>query len=322
MSGTESLQGLAAEVGPRLKLRWLTDPPPDPVPLRPDKPGSRGHNLVGSLNCIHPNRIQVVGHAELVYLADIGAAAFGETLQRLFDGAPAAIVFSDGIQPEACFFDWAARQGTPLLGTSLGDEDLIDRLQFYLTSALAERVTLHGVFLEVLGMGVLLDGEAAIGKSELALELITRGHRLVADDAPEFARTTPGTLDGSCPALLRDFLEVRGLGVLNIRAMFGETAVRQRKNLNLIVKLRMLNAAELQQIDRLGGSLSAHNVLGVAVPEITMPVAPGRNLAILVEAAVRQQILRERGYEAGVDFAERQARAIGAQAGLPGTAAP
>jgi HPr kinase/phosphorylase len=150
-----------------------------------------------------------------------------------------------------------------------------------------------------------------VGKSELALDLITRGHRLIADDAPRFARTAPEVLEGTCPEPLRDFLEVRGLGILNIRAMFGEGAVVHRKTLNLIIDLKPLDQSELSRIDRLTGSLSASTILGVTVPRITMPVAPGRNLGVIVEAAVRHQILRIRGYDAGVDFIDRQARAIG-----------
>jgi len=310
MSPADTLQGLVERVGAALKLRWLSTPPEGLRPLRSDDPGSAKQSLVGSLNCIHPNRLQVVGHPELVYLADLGPTAHDETLRKLFAGRPAAVIFSDDIDPEPLVLELAERSGTPILCSPLGDEDIIGRLRYFLTHALAESTTLHGVFMEVLGMGVLLVGDPAIGKSELALDLISRGHRLVADDAPQFARVAPDTLDGTCPPLLRDFLEVRGLGVLNIRAMFGESAVAQSRHLNLVINLRAMTAAELASIDRLAGSLSARSILGVTVAEVTMPVAPGRNLAILVEAAVRHQILRVRGYDAGVDFIERQARAM------------
>ena len=176
---------------------------------------------------------------------------------------------------------------------------------------------MHGVFIEVLGMGVLLIGDPAIGKSELALDLISRGHRLIADDAPRFARIAPDVLEGSCPEPLRDFLEVRGLGILNIRAMFGEGAVMPSRVLNLIIDLKPLVPSELERIDRLSGSLSASTILCVTVPCITMPVAPGRNMGVIVEAAVRHQILRIRGYDAGVDFVDRQARAIGSDRRQP-----
>ena len=306
----DSLQSLIRHTAPRSRLRWLTPEPKDTLPLRGHDPDLAKQSLIGSLNCIHPNRLQVIGHAELVYLAGLGETARTETLAKLFSEHPAAVIFSDAIEPDRVFRDHARRTGIPLLGTPVSDEELINQLRYYLTHALAESTTLHGVFIEVLGMGLLLVGEPAVGKSELALDLISRGHRLIADDAPLFARVAPEQIEGRCPEPLRDFLEVRGLGILNIRAMFGEGAVTWRKTLNLIIDLKPLNQSVLEHIDRLSGSLSVTNVLGVTVPRFTMPVAPGRNLAILVEAAVRHQILRIRGYDAGVDFIDRQARAI------------
>lgn len=331
MTPVHSLQGLLEQLGPRLDLRWLTPSPTGPVPLLGPRPGAAvgvqphlrtthaAQTLVGSLNCIHPNRLQVLGTAEIAHLADLGPAAWQDTVERLFAARPAAVIFADGATPDATFLTLAKRHGIALLGTPVRDEEVVDRLQYFLTHAMAEREVVHGVFLAVLGMGVLLIGDAGVGKSELALEMIVRGHRLIADDAPEFARIAPEILEGTCPALLRDFLEVRGLGVLNIRAMFGETAVQQRETLNLVINMRSFDNDALARIDRLRGSLSAHTVLGVAVPEITLPVAPGRNLAILVETAVRNQVLRVRGYDAGVDLMDRQARAIEADAASKAT---
>lgn len=306
----DSLQSLFVQIGPQLKLRWLTAEPESPRPLRGDDPGQSQQSLIGSLNCIHPNRLQVIGHPERVYLAALGSTAFAETIDKLFADAPAAVIFSDDIHPDGAIYDLARQTRTPLLGSALGDQELINHLRYFLTHALAERKTLHGVFIEVLGMGVLLVGDPAVGKSELALELISRGHRIIADDAPRFARIAPEVLEGTCPETLRDFLEVRGLGILNIRAMFGEGAVLRNKTLNLIIDLQPLGQQQLDAMDRLTGSLTAATIMGVAIPKIVMPVAPGRNLAILVEAAVRHQILRIRGYDAGVDFIDRQARAI------------
>lgn len=317
MKQVQTLQDLVERIGPRLKLRWLTGCPVAAQPLRGAAAAIAGQSLVGSLNCIHPNRLQVIGQPELLYLAALGKSAYEETVERIFAGRPTAVIFAEDIEPAACFREWSARTATPILASPLSDGEIVSHLQYFLTYVLAERVTIHGVFMEVLGMGVLLTGDPAIGKSELALDLINRGQRLVADDAPEFAYIAPETLQGSCPPLLRDFLEVRGLGILNIRAMFGESAVRQSKNLNLIVDLKSLDEQELAGIDRLSGTASARTILGVAVPEVTMPVAPGRNLAILVEAAVRHQILRIRGYDAGVDFVERQSRAVEEAAPLP-----
>jgi len=174
------------------------------------------------------------------------------------------------------------------------------------TPITVERLTLHGVFMEVMGAGVLLSGSSGVGKSELALELITRGHRLIADDAPIFSRMDPNSLVGNCPDLLRDFLEVRGLGLLNIRAMFGDSSIKEARFLQLIVHLEHMDEMELKEIDRLYGSHQIRTFLEVEIPQITIPIAPGRNLAVLVEAAVRDHLLRRNGYNAALDFIERQ----------------
>jgi HPr kinase/phosphorylase len=170
-----------------------------------------------------------------------------------------------------------------------------------------ERLTVHGVYMEVLGLGVLLTGESGIGKSELALDLINRGHTLIADDAPAFHKSTNDAIIGTCPDVLQDFLEVRGIGILNIRAMFGDTAIRDSKRLRLIVRLIAYKDEELLKMDRLHGIHKLHNILGVDIPEVTVPVAPGRNLDILVEAAVRNEILKRNGYNASEEFLKHQA---------------
>jgi len=305
-----TVQDLVERLGKRLQLRWLTGDAGRDNPIEGDFPGAGEQALVGPLNCIHPNRIQVLGHAERTYLGDLGEVAYRETVEKLFDGRPAAVLFADGIDVARSFFDNARHNQTPLLASPAEHSLLVSNLLYFLTNALAERTTLHGVFMEVLGMGVLLTGDSAVGKSELALALISRNHRLIADDAPEFAQLAPDILNGNCPPLLRDFLEVRGLGILNVRAMFGDSAVRRKKDLHLIINLKKMSDQELSHIDRLEGSHSVRSIQGVKVPELTLPVAPGRNLAILVEAAVRHHALRLRGYDAGIDFAERQARMI------------
>ncbi len=165
---------------------------------------------------------------------------------------------------------------------------------------------LHGVFLDILGLGVLITGESGIGKSELALELLSRGHKLVADDAPEFERTADHQLLGRAPALLKNFLEVRGLGILDARAMFGARAIRRKKLLELVIRLAHPAADGLPHHDRLSGSRSEQAVLGVTIPQITLPVMPGHNLAVLVEAACRDHKLRRRGYSAAQAFERRQ----------------
>jgi HPr kinase/phosphorylase len=165
--------------------------------------------------------------------------------------------------------------------------------------------TLHGVFLEVSGVGLLLRGDASIGKSELALELISRGHRLIADDAPLFSMPSAGTIHGSCSSVLQDFLEVRGLGVLNIRAMFGDSAIMMRKTLDLVITLTPYNKIPPNDNHRLTGIASKQELLGIPIPKITLPIAPGRNLAVLVEAAALKHLLQINGYNAAVELQSR-----------------
>jgi HPr kinase/phosphorylase len=174
---------------------------------------------------------------------------------------------------------------------------------------LGEVVTLHGVMLDVLEVGVLITGDSSIGKSELALELVSRGHGLVADDVVELQQIAPDTIQSRCPPMLRDFLEVRGLGVLNIRSIFGETAVRPRKALRLIVQLEPFEQG-LEPKDRLATRAGTQDILGVEIPSVTLAVAPGRNLAVLVEAAVRNHILITRGINSTEDFIRRQEEAM------------
>ncbi|MCW5589171.1 MAG: hypothetical protein KIT27_05855 [Legionellales bacterium] len=168
------------------------------------------------------------------------------------------------------------------------------------------QLTLHGVFMDVLGLGILLTGESGIGKSELALGLLNRGHRMIADDAVIFTQQPTLELVGTCPPLLQDFLEVRGLGILNIRVMFGDTAIKDKKQLQLIIKIARFAQEQLHNIDRLYGIYCQQPLLDTVIPEITLPVAPGRNLAVLVECAVRNEVLKMTGYDAAEEFIQRQ----------------
>lgn len=271
-----------------------------------------GMALVGHLNFVHPNRVQVIGANEKAYLYDhITSAARKEALAEIFGSPSSAIVIvaNDETIPDD-MLEAANTAAMPLFRSSLPSPRVIHDLQFYLARALAEREVLHGVFMEVMGLGVFLTGESGIGKSELALELLSRGHRLIADDACEFFRLGPDALQGRCPDMLCDFLEVRGLGILNIRAMFGETAVRREKTLHLIVRLKDYAPDAQAGIDRLQAEQKTRSILGIEVAEVALFVAPGRNLAVLVEVATRGHILRRRGINALEDFMRRQSLAM------------
>lgn len=271
--------------------------------------------LIGHLNFIHPNRVQVLGCAEMDYLRGLSAPALADAIRNLFSTELAAIMVANGEAVPAILLDAAETSQTPLFTSPLAGPVLMAHLGHHLTQELAETDSVHGVFLEVLGLGVLLKGDAGVGKSELALELITRGHRLVADDVVELRHVAPETLEGSCPALIRDFLEVRGLGILNIRYLFGETAVKLQKNLKLIVEL--VHPKEIGELglNRLDMVASTESLLGVAIPKVRVPVAAGRNLAVLVEVAVRNHILKSRGFNPVEQFIRRQQAAIDGEDG-------
>lgn len=304
------IQHLYDALHERLQLRWLAGKQGAQRPLikAGDRPSTR--TIAGPLNFIHPNRVQVAGPAELAYLDSLSADARSQAIHDLFAAEPAAVMLVESAPAPDDLIKAADANRVALLQSPRTDSQVLDNLQYYGSVALAEKTTIHGVFMEVLGMGVLLVGDAAVGKSELALELVSRGNRLVADDAPEFTRIAPDIINGTCPPLLREFLEVRGLGILNIRAMFGDSAIKRSKYLRLIVQLKRLTHQELAELDRLAGAYTTRNVLDVPIPEVTVPVAPGRNLAILVEAAVRNHLLKLQGYDASASFIERQQQAI------------
>jgi len=184
------------------------------------------------------------------------------------------------------------------------------KAQNFPSNETAEKTVIHGVFLDVHGLGVLLTGDSGVGKSELALELITRSHCLIADDSIEFSQQGLDSVCGTCPDALRDFLEVRGLGILDIRAMYGDGVIKSSKDLHLIVHLERMASEKIQQVNRLEGCYGKKQMLDTEIPVVTLPVASGRNLAVLVEAAVRDHILLRKGYNASDAFIARQQKMI------------
>ena len=285
----------------KLGLAWIGGKPGGTARLRRDS--SDRAALVGHLNLIHPNRIQVFGGHEIAHLAAFEEAELFQTLGNLFAAQPAAIVVADGSPTDVRILKAAEASGTAVFATDMPSAQVIDRLRHYLGKALADSTELHGVCMDVLGLGVLITGDSGVGKSELALELISRGHGLVADDVVAVSRIAETTLECRCPPVLKDFLEVRGLGVLNIRTIFGETAVRPKMNARLIVHLERPGASESE---RLPLHELSESILGVTVRKVVIPVAAGRNIAVLLEAAVRNYILELRGINSTAEFMQRQ----------------
>ena len=273
-----------------------------------------GSDIVGHLNIIHPDRLQVVGAAEQKWALRTRAQRRQSVFEDLCQAAPPAIIVADNLPVLDELREACEKTGTPLFASPKSCSAVIDQLRHYLARKLADTTSLHGVFMDVLGMGVMITGDSGSGKSELALELISRGHGLVADDAVELTRVAPDVIEGRCPNLLRDFLEVRGLGLLNIRTIFGETASRRKMRLKLIVHLHRQQPGV--DTPRLPFEAQTQEILGVNIRKVNIPVAAGRNLAVLLEAAVRNTILQFRGIDSLQEFIARQQEEILSQEAL------
>ncbi|HET9033350.1 MAG TPA: HPr(Ser) kinase/phosphatase [Dokdonella sp.] len=298
-------------VGERMQLRWVAGLRGESRAIEPGDKKSRRPSQIGYLNIIYPNKVQIIGTEELSYLDGLDSRQRWETIEKIMAYRSIALIVSKDQSIPGDLRDAAEESSTPLWTSPKRGHELLTYLQYHLARGLARQVTLHGVLMEVNSIGVLITGESGTGKSELALELITRGHRLVADDAPEFTLIAPDVIDGSCPEMLQDLLEVRGLGILNIREMFGHTAVKPSKYLRLVVHLQPMaqNGAD-DAMKRLYGDVGYREVLDVPIPQIVIPVASGRNIAVLAEAAVRSHMLKSKGLDPAQTFVDRQAHQL------------
>ena len=256
-----------------------------------------GADLVGYLNYIHPYRVQILGAREVAYLSNASPEDCARRVARIVTLEPPALV------------SMCERAQIPMFATDESAAFVIDVLRAYLSKHFANRTSMHGVFMDILGLGVMITGESGLGKSELGLELISRGNGLVADDAVDLFRINQTTIEGRCPELLQNLLEVRGIGLLDIKAIFGETAVRRRMRLRLIVHLVRRETME-RDYERLPYEPLTQEVLGVPIQKVIVQVVAGRNIAVLVEAAVRNHILQLRGIDTYQEFVERHRRAM------------
>jgi len=262
-----------------------------------------GLALAGFHEYLKPGRVLVFGESEIRYLESLDVAARVAALRLALTLDFPCVLITGGFAPPVELVLEAERAGVPLLKTSTPTPTAIAKLASILEDSLAERTVLHAVLMDVLGLGVLIIGESGIGKSECALDLIVRGHRLVADDTVEVRRRQESILIGTCPELTRHHMELRGLGVINVKELFGIASTRSSKRVELVVQLERWDPR--REYERLGLDDEHYEVLGLRIPLIRMPVAPGRNIAILVEVAARNQLLRMRGHHAARELAKR-----------------
>ena len=270
---------------------------------------SSGADLVGYLNYIHPYRVQILGEREVRYLGSASPEDCARRIARIVTLEPPVLILADGQTAPDALISMCERAQIPMFATRESSAFVIDVLRAYLSKHFAERITMHGVFMDILGLGVLITGESGLGKSELGLELISRGNGLVADDAVDLYRINQTSIEGRCPELLQNLLEVRGIGLLDIRAIFGETAVRRKMRLKLIVHLVRKETLE-RDYDRLPYEPLTQDILGISVRKAVIQVVAGRNIAVLVEAAVRNTILQLRGVDTYQEFVERHRKKI------------
>jgi HPr kinase/phosphorylase len=278
----------------------------DEVAIRAARSGA---DLVGYLNYIHPYRLQVIGEREVAYLTSPSVEDNRRRVARIVTLEPPVLVVADDKPAPDELLAMCERAQIPMFATHESAAFVIDVLRAYLSRHFADRATMHGVFMDILGMGVLITGESGLGKSELGLELISRGHGLVADDAVDLYRINQTSVEGRCPELLQNLLEVRGIGLLDIKAIFGETAVRRKMRLQLIVHLVRRETME-RDYERMPYEPLYQDVLGVPVRKAVIQVVAGRNIAVLVEAAVRNTILQLRGIDTYQEFVQRHRAAM------------
>src|SRR5437773_946834 len=267
-----------------------------------------GLALAGFHEYLKPGRVLIFGESEIRYLESLESAARVTALRLALTLDFPCVLITGGFSPPTEVAIEAERAKLPLLKTSVVTPTAIAKLTAFLEDTLAERTVMHAVLLDILGLGVLIAGESGIGKSECALDLIVRGHRLVADDTVEIRRRGETTLIGTCPELTRHHMEIRGLGLINIRDLFGVAAIRTSKRVELVVQLERWDPD--RDYDRLGIDELRFDILGLKVPLVRMPVAPGRSLGVLVEVAARNQLLRTRGLNAASDLANRLAETL------------
>lgn len=258
--------------------------------------GRPGLQLAGFMEHFDNLRIQLIGNAETAYMESINESSLRTTMDMLFAQKPPALIVARGLEVSPVVLESARRFEVPVLRTQESTSSIMSSLISLLQVELAPRVTRHGVLVEVYGEGILLLGESGVGKSETAIELVKRGHRLIADDAVEVRRVSNQTLVGSAPENIRHFIELRGIGIINVRRIFGMGAIKVTEKIDMLIQLEQWDQNKVY--DRMGMENEYTQILGINVPSLTIPVKPGRNLAIIIETAAMNNRQKKMGYNA------------------------
>ncbi|MBS1797268.1 MAG: HPr(Ser) kinase/phosphatase [Acidobacteria bacterium] len=267
-----------------------------------------GLALAGFAHYIHKGRIQIVGQSEIWYLSQLESEKRTEAIQNLDLDKVSCILITKGLDPVPELTRLAEDKGLPLLRTNMISSGAINQVSVFLQEILAPQITLHGVLMGMFGIGVLILGDSGIGKSECALDLITRGHYLIADDSVTIKKVGD-KLEGKSPELIQDYLEIHGLGIINIRELFGVSAIGKGSQIEICIELK--NWKEFEEIDRLGLKMHEEEIFGLKIPKFVLPVSSGRNLSTLVETAVRIHLLREAGFDAARSLIEKHQLLVG-----------
>ena len=278
----------------------------DSIRLTVEDVARPGLQLAGYFDHFEPMRLQVMGNVEMSYMAKLSMEERATTFDRLFSYKFPALLIARNIPPDPQCREMAKKHNVTLLRSREATSNIISDIIAYLKSALAPRITRHGVLMEIYGEGVLLTGESGIGKSEAAIELLKRGHRLIADDAVEIKRINTNNLVGTAPELIRNYIELRGIGIINVAKLYGMGAVKLDNEINLVVNIVPWNTQKVY--DRLGLEDQHMDILGVKVPMYTIPITPGRNLAVILEVAAMNNRQRKMGYNSALEFTEQMNR--------------
>ena len=262
-----------------------------------------GLQLAGYFDHYEPMRLQVLGNVEMSYVEKLNPGERAAVFDRLFSYKFPALLIARDIPPHAECLEMAKKHNITVLRSKEATSTIVSTIITYLKSALAPRITRHGVLVEIYGEGVLLIGDSGIGKSEAAVELLKRGHRLIADDAVEIKKISTSSLIGTAPELIRNYIELRGIGIINVAKLFGVGAVRDQNEINLVVNIVPWNTQEAY--DRLGLEEQYMEILGVKIPMNTIPITPGRNLAMILEVAAMNNRQKKMGYNAALEFTEQ-----------------